>query len=179
MNTNIEMTAQNITIHNASNINAIGKHNSAHCKPIVCVETGDTYSSIKDAATKVGVHYVTMCQHMRRKLKSVKGLHYSYLSDVLDNPDDILAQLRKANAENEALKQDADDARKWREYQARLEAEAKAEAERKRKHEKAVAKARAKVDRRRTVHERNVAMTERSSARLSEAEAELVALLSE
>ena len=155
------MNNQIINIHNTNSvINAIGKHNSKHTKAVVCKEIGHIYSSIKDAANAAGVHYVTMVNHLNHpdRYKTVKGKHYGYLRDVLDNPDCMLAQLRDTNAELDRCKQenaaelerhkrDAEDARKWRQYQAelerirkeeekRLEAERKAEEERQERIEK-------------------------------------------
>ena len=143
------MKKQTINIHREAIINAIGKYNSGHCKPAVCLETGDIYSSIKDAANKAEVSYSLMNGHLHGKFKSVKGKHYRYLSDVLDDPNIMFTNQRKYYAQVVA---DADDARKWREYQAQKAAEEEAERKRleeeriaKEKHDAAVAKAEAKV----------------------------------
>lgn len=143
------MKKQKINIHHEANINAIGKYNSGHCKPIVCLETGAIYSSIKDAAREENVCYSFLVGHLNGKFKSVKGKHYRYLSDVLDDPDIMFTNQRKYYAQVMA---DADDARKWREYQAQKAAEEEAERKRleaeriaKEKHDAAVAKAEAKV----------------------------------
>lgn len=149
------MTNQNIKIHNESNINAIGEHNCSKCKSVICKETGDIYTSIIDAANGAGVHYSMMCGHLNGRYKSVKGKHYDYLDNVIDNPDDMFAKLREVTAIADANAKRADaneaDARKWREYQAQLAAEAAAEAKRiekerkeKEKHDAKVAKTKAK-----------------------------------
>lgn len=178
------MTNQKINIHNAStNVNAIGEFNSAHCKNVICKEDGMVYTSIIDAANGAGVHYTMMSGHLRGKYKSVKGKHYAYLSDILDNPDVMFAQLRKTSAENATLKADAEDARKWREYQAQVAAEAAAEAKRiadeakaKEKHEAKVAKVKAKVERLTAACEKDEAKLEKKRAKLMIAQSELNAL---
>lgn len=178
------MTNQKINIHNASNnVNAIGEFNSAHCKNVVCKEDGTVYTSIIDAANGAGVHYTMMSGHLRGKYKSVKGKHYAYLSDILDNPDVMFAQLRKTSAENATLKADAEDARKWREYQAKQEAEAIAEAKRiederkaKEKHDAKVAKMKAKVDKLIAACEKDEAKLEKKRAKLMVAQNQLSVL---
>jgi chromosome segregation ATPase len=173
------MTNQKINIHNESNINAIGEHNSAHCKPVVCLEDGTPYSSITDAAKAAGVSYQTMWGHLNGRLNSVKKKHYDYLDNVLDNPDVMFKRLRQVSAvaaENAKIAADnAEDARKWREYQAQLAAVAAAEAKRledarkaKEKHDAAVAKAEAKVN-------RIKASCERMEAKLQQAREKLTA----
>lgn len=128
------MKNQKINIHNEANINAIGDHNCSKCKSVICKETGDIYSSIIDAAKGAGVGYQMMVGHLRGRYKSVKGKHYAYLSDVLDNPDVMFAKLREvtevAAANAKIAAENAEDARKWREYQAEQEAIRKAEEKR-------------------------------------------------
>lgn len=152
--TNKNNMNQTVTFHNASTIDAIGESNTWQCKAVYCKETGDIYSSIKDAAHKAGVHHSMMSGHLRGKYKSVKGLHYAYLSDVLDNPNEVFARQREmymseAEAQRVAAA-NAEDAAKWRAYQATLAAEAIArtkqeEKERKAQEKRAAEEAKAKA----------------------------------
>lgn len=175
------MKNQTINIHNNATVNAIGKFNSKHTKAVVCKETGTIYSSIADAAKGAGVTYAMVWGNLNGKYKSVKGKHYEYLDNVLDNPDDMFVQLRKTSAElkqvqaeNESL---ADDARKWREYQAQLAAEAEAarRAEEERQHNIAILTKR--LERRKAIEERAIARAENATARRKETEDELTTLL--
>lgn len=190
---NIEMTAQNITIHgDTSTVNAIGKFNSRHTKAVVRKEDGKIYSSIRDAATDVGACYPTIVTHLTHpeKVTHIKGFHYAYLKDMLDNPNEVFVQLRKISTEKEALivaaNKDAEDARKWREYQAKLEAEAKAEAERQEqariaeeKKQKKINGLRAKIARNERIYESHNAKAERAMANVFKLKAELNALTGE
>lgn len=137
------MTNQKINIHNESTINAVGSLDSSRTKRVVCKTNGMVFTSVTDAAEYAGVSVPTMCGHLRGKTRTVKGMVYGYLSDVLDNPDAILNRLRETSAEVESLRADSDDAHKWREYQAKLEAERIA----KERRDAQIAKEKARIER--------------------------------
>lgn len=184
------MKDQIINIHNNATINAVGKFNSKHTKAVICKETGTIYSSITDAAKGAGVTYAMVWGNLNGKYKSVKGKHYEYLDNILDNPDDVFVQLRKTSAELKQAKAEnaslAEDARKWREYQAeqerirreeerRLEAERRAEEDRQNR----IAKLTKRLERRKATEEQAIARAEKATARRKETEDELAALLGE
>lgn len=112
-----------LTINEKATINANGNFNSAHCKPVICIDTGDVYTSVTDAAEHVGCHYTAMISHLKGKLRTCKGKHFCYLSKTNESLDSIVTRLREASAMEE-------DARKWRELQAEQEAARKAEEKR-------------------------------------------------
>lgn len=123
-----------INIQNEANIDAQGKLNSKNCKAVVCLETGDVYSSATDAAEAIGVTLSNMSCHLTGRTRTVKGKHYCYLSRVSENLNAIVTRLRETSAiEN--------DAKKWQAYQAEQEAIRKEEE----RHQQAIAKAEAKV----------------------------------
>lgn len=49
------------------------------CKPIVCVETGETFSSVKSASEKIGVCKLQISHCLRGKAKIAAGFHWKYL----------------------------------------------------------------------------------------------------
>lgn len=186
------MKNQNITIHNESTISAIGKFNSRHTKSVIRKEDGTTFSSIRDAAISAGANYSMMVTHLTHpeKIKSVKGFHYAYLKDVVDNPDNVFAQLRYTANERDRYKAEAkanaDDARKWREYQAQLAAEAAAEAKRQEeariaeeKRQKKIAGLEAKIARNEQIHANYSAKADRAMDRVFKLKAELASLTGE
>jgi hypothetical protein len=161
-----------INIQNEANINAEGKLSCHRCKPVMCLETGDVFTSITDAAEHAGVHKTHMSHHLCGQLRTVKGKHYCYLSRATDSLDAIVTRLRETSAMEE-------DARKWREYQAELEAKRKAEEKRiederkaKEQYEAAVAKAAATIERRRKMCDRIAQQQNRAHDLLMKAERE-------
>lgn len=112
-----------INIQNEANINAEGKLNSRKCKPVICIETGEVFSSVMDAAENFGGSAQNLSTHLTGKRRSFAGKHFVYLSRTMESLDVIMERLRKTSAMEE-------DARKWREYQAEQEAKRKAEEKR-------------------------------------------------
>lgn len=162
----MKKTTTTINIQNEANIKAEGKHVHHHSKPIICIETGEVFVSMTDAAERVGVHISTVSSCVTGKTHTVKGKHYCYLNRVNESLDAIVTRLRETS-------NDSEDAKKWREYQAeqeriRLEKEA---------HDAAIAKAQEKVNKRRAICERIQDELARALDRLTEAEVVLNELL--
>ena len=165
-----------INIQNEANIKAEGKLNSGNCKPVICLDTGDVFTSCFDAAESIGVHFSAMSAHLRGKTRTIHGKRYMYLSRVSEGLDAIVTRLRETSAIEE-------DAKKWQAYQAEQDAIRKAEEERQAQARKAredlldqIAKAEAKVARRTEIRDRKAEETRFAVERLMEAERELEAL---
>jgi septal ring factor EnvC (AmiA/AmiB activator) len=165
-----------INMHGNADIKAEGKLNSRHCKAVICLETGEVFTSVADAAWHFEVHAQNMSTHLVGKRKHIKGYHFCYLSKATESLDAIVTRLREAST-------DAEDARKWREHlrkqeEARKAEEARIEAERRAKeqHEAALEKARNKVARCEAVRDRIAAQLAKADQRLMDAQIELEAL---
>ena len=117
------MKKNTINIQNEANIKAEGKRNCHRCKPIICVETGEVFSSMTDAAERLGCTESAVSAHLCGKMRSVKGKHFCYLSRVAESLDVIVTRLRETAAVEE-------DAKRWQAYQAEQEAIRKAEEKR-------------------------------------------------
>lgn len=170
------MKKTTINIQNEANIKAEGKLNSGHCKPVICIDTGDVFTSCFDAAEATGVHFSAMSAHLRGKTRTIHGKRYMYLSRVKEGLDTIVTRLRETSAME-------DDAKKWREYQAEQEAIRAAEAKRAEEERKAreeleakIIKAQEKVARRTAVRDTKHNEARIADERLMEAERELEAL---
>ena len=168
-----------INIQEKANINAEGKLNSRHCKPVICLETGEVFTSVADAATKAGMSAQNLSSHLTGKKRSFGGKHYCYLSRATESLDAIVTRLRETSTMEE-------DARKWREYQAeqeriRKEEEKRIADERKAKemYEANVQKAANKIERRRKICDRISQQYNEALARLVEAEKEYEVLTGE
>ena len=176
-----------INIHGEANIKAEGKFNSRRCKPVICLDNGNVFTSMLDAAEYAGVSNPTMVVHLQGKTRTCAGKHFCYLSKVTETLDAIVTRLRETSAVEA-------DAKKWQAYQAeqeairiaeakRLEEERKAEEKRlederkaKEKHEADVAKAKDKIARRQAIRDRIAAQLAEAEQKLMEAEKELEAL---
>ena len=154
-----------INMQHEANIQAEGKLSGRKCKPVICLETGEVFSSMTDAAEYTEVTTAMMSNHLTGRYRSVKGKHYCYLSRVSESLDTILARLRETAAIEE-------DAKKWKVYEA--EQEAKRVAEQKR--QEAIAKAKEKVARAQGIHDTLAAKYREALNTLAQAQRELEAL---
>ena len=170
------MKKNTINIQNEANIKAEGKRNCHRCKPIICIETGEVFSSGVDAAEKIGCTESAVSAHLCGKSRSVKGKHFCYLSRVNESLDAIVTRLRETAAVEEAAK-------KWIAYEAEQEAIRAAEAKRAEEARKAeekrqaeIAKADAKVERCQTIRDRIAAQLAEAERNLMNAQIERKAL---
>lgn len=165
-----------INIQHESEIKANGNLNNKKCKPVICIDTGEVFTSATDAAENAGVHMSAISACCLGKIRTANGKHYCYLSKVTENLDSIVTRLRETAAVEE-------DAKKWQAYKAeqdaiRAAAEKRAEEERKAREEllEQISKAEAKVARRTEIRDRKIEEARFASERLMEAERELEAL---
>ena len=159
------MKKTTINIQNEANIKAEGKLSGGNCKPVVCLDTGDVYTSCMDAAAAAGVHFTAMSSHLRGKTRTVHGKRYMYLSRVSEGLDAIVTRLRETAAVEA-------DAKKWQAYQAEQEAIRKA----KEKHDADIAKADEKIAKCTEIRDRLIAQLAEAERNLMQAEIEREAL---
>lgn len=168
-----------IIIHNEAKINAKGNLSNGNCKPVICLDDGTRYTSVTDAAESVGVNPVTMCNHLKGKARKCKGKRYCYLNELTENANIIMDRLHEAST-------DAEDARRWREYQAEQEVIRRAEEERlaairraEEEHQRQIAKARERVEKYTAKHNEYTIKCREAFDLKCEAERELEFLLGE
>ena len=154
-----------INIQHEANIKAEGIHNQKNNKPVICIETGEVFVSLIDAAEKIGCHKNSMSMHLTGRLRTIKGKHFCYLNRVNESLDAIVTRLRETAVVEE-------DAKKWQAYQAEQEKIRIA----KEKYDAAVAKADAKVERCKAIRDRIAAQLAEAEKNLMEAEIEREAL---
>lgn len=154
-----------INMQHEANIQAEGKLSGRSCKPVICLETGEVFSSMTDAAENIGASIQHMSNHLTGRYRSIHGKHYCYVSRVTESLDTILTRLRETAAIEE-------DAKKWKAYEA--EQEAKRIAEQKR--QDAIAKAKERVARAQGIHDTLAAKYREALSILAQAQRELEAL---
>ena len=154
-----------INIHNEANIKANGDLNNKKCKPVICIDTGEVFTSGIDAAESAGVHQSSISACCLGKIRTVNGKRYCYLSRVTESLDSIVTRLRETSAIEE-------DAKRWQAYQAEQEAIRKAEEER----QAEIAKAEEKVAKLTAKSQDLEARWHQIMAELVEAEKELEAM---
>lgn len=170
------MKKTTINIQNEANIKAEGKLNCHRCKPVICIDTGEVFTSCADAAEHAGVHISTISACCIGKIRTANGKRYCYLSRVTESLDSIVTRLRETAAVEEAAK-------KWMAYEAEQEAIRAAEAKRieearkaEEKRQAEIAKADAKVERCQTIRDRIAAQLAEAERNLMTAQMEREAL---
>lgn len=73
---NLEWCTQKYNVNYGS---AFERRMKKICKPIVCVETGETFRSVKEASEKIGLCRLQISLCLRGKAKTAAGFHWKYL----------------------------------------------------------------------------------------------------
>lgn len=171
---------KNITIKEAAKIDAKGNLNSKRCKPVICIDTGEVYTSATDAANANGTTVWGVSTVCLGKIKTANGKRFCYVQDFPEHLADITARISSMNkgyeemaakaaaydailAEQKAKAKAEEDARKAKE---------KAEADR----QKAIERATEKLARRRTLYERKHRELDEAHQSVLDAERELANL---
>ena len=87
-----------ITIHEQATATAKGSKNSKHCKPVLCIDTGEIFSSVFDAADHFGASYSCISMACNGKVKRAAGKRFCFVSKTSENIDAIVSRI-KANDE--------------------------------------------------------------------------------
>jgi hypothetical protein len=84
-----------IIINEKATATAQGNHSSKHCKPVLCIDTGEIFSSATDAATHFGVTEGCISMACNGKVKTVKGKRFCFVSRTSEHLDDIVCRIRE------------------------------------------------------------------------------------
>lgn len=152
--------------------NANGTHTHKLCKQVICIETGEVFTSCLDAAEQMGVTQPVMSAHCLGKTRTCKGKHFTYVSHTSENINALTSRIRTLHSAQEELERKA---ALWDAYEAEQNAIRKAEENR----QQAIAKAKEKVARRQRIADRKEEEFKHALSRLHDAERELNALLNE
>lgn len=160
---------RNITIKEAATINAKGKLNSRKCKPVICIDTGEVYTSATDAAQANGTTVYGVSTACLGKTKTANGKRFCYVQDFPEHLADITSRISAMNKGYTEMMEKA------KAYDAMI-AEQKAKEKEAEAHEKAITKAKEKLERRKAIYARKETELDEAYQHVKEAERELEAL---
>lgn len=83
-----------ITITEKATATAQGKLNSKHCKPVLCIDTGEIFSSVYDAAEHYNANYSCISMACNGKVKRAAGKRFCFVSRTSENIDAIVSRIR-------------------------------------------------------------------------------------
>ena len=161
-----------IIINEKATIKANGNLDSGNCKPVICIETGDVYTSATDAAKAFGTSLSNMSTCLTGKTRTVNGKRFCYLSKANESLDAIAARLRETSEMETKAKM-------WDALMAEQEAARKAEEKRIEEERKAKEKRLAELEKAKAKKLRQQEMYERTMAKANELLAAIAATESE
>jgi hypothetical protein len=98
-----------ITIQKTSTVKTEGTRINGNCKPVLCITTGEIFSSASDAAEAMGVCASAMSWILTGRAKTCKGKRFCYVANVTEHLDEIAECMRareqKVAAYNELMAQ--------------------------------------------------------------------------
>ena len=97
-----------ITINNKSEINAKGNLSNGKCKPILCINDGEVYTSGMDAAKAYNIYPADVSKICCGKKKSINGKRFCFVDKATEHLDEITSYIKEMNAERADLKAKAE-----------------------------------------------------------------------
>ena len=98
---------KNVTIQREAFITGEGKRTNGNCNAVLCIDTGEIFSSGVDAAEKFGVTQASMSRACRNKGSRTNGKRFCYVKDINEYVDSISNAINKANAYDILVARDA------------------------------------------------------------------------
>lgn len=98
---------KNITVQREAFITGEGKRTNGNCNAVLCIDTGEIFSSGTDAAEKFGVTQANMSRACRNKGSKTAGRRFCYIKDIDEHIDSISNAINKANAYDILVARDA------------------------------------------------------------------------
>lgn len=98
---------KNITVQREAFITGEGKRTNGNCNAVLCIDTGEIFSSGTDAAEKFGTTPANMSRACRNKGSRTAGHRFCYVKDINEYVDSISNAINKANAYDILVARDA------------------------------------------------------------------------
>ena len=78
-----------INIQKCSNVTVVGHHNHKNCKAVYCIDTGEVYASVLDAANANGIGQSPMSSALTGKTKTCCGKRFCFVSKMMEHLEEI------------------------------------------------------------------------------------------
>lgn len=99
----VPVTEREITIQRKAIIRGKGKSCNGNTNAVLCISTGEVFTSATDAARNAGATQGHMSNACRGLKGSVKGKRYCYVKDINEHLDEVATSIRKANMYDEFM----------------------------------------------------------------------------
>ena len=99
----VPVTEREIIIQRKAIIRGKGKSCNGNTNAVLCISTGEVFTSATDAARHVGATQGHMSNACRGLKGSVKGKRYCYVKDINEHLDEVAESIRKANMYDEFM----------------------------------------------------------------------------
>lgn len=98
-----DIEPKEIVIQRKAIIRGKGKSYSGNTNAVLCITTGDVFTSCHDAANHADVTSGFMSNVCRGNSQSAKGKRYCYVKDINEHLDEVAESIRKANMYDEFM----------------------------------------------------------------------------
>ncbi len=159
----------NIVLTEKATVSAEGKHRNGNTKPVMCITTGEVFTSVTDAAEKNNTTLQNMSACIRRQRKLRSGKRFCFVSEVNEHLEEMTSNLKTMATKYAELEVKAAAYDAWM-----AEQEAKRKAEEKR--QARIADLSEKLERRRANCELLEAKLQKETAKFMKIENELKTL---
>lgn len=92
-----------ITIQKPAKMIAKGKRCNGNTNAVLCISTGQVFTSCTDAAEQTGTHQSNMSAVCRGVTKTAKGKKFCYVKDINEHLEEVAESIRKANMYDELM----------------------------------------------------------------------------
>lgn len=99
-----------VKIQGESKITATGRHTNGNAKPVFCIDTGEVFASVTDAAESAGAKPTTMTWCCTGRQQTCKGKRYCFVSEVSEHISEMAELIRKAKLEKLRAQLEAEEA---------------------------------------------------------------------
>lgn len=97
------VTKREITIQKPAKMVAKGKRCNGNTNAVLCISTGQVFTSCTDAAEQVGTAQANMSRACRITGATTKGKKFCYVKDINEHLDEVAESIRKANMYDELM----------------------------------------------------------------------------